>query len=163
MRKVRAEVCLMLRCLALALFLGVLASPTGAQELMAGERSCWSGVSDAAPWSLCFLSGGEVETSIYYPPMDMGDGLMSMGEGLGTGGRYRVEGPSIHFETTKDWLSEAWPWSWTSVTCALDGDDTMIQLTGCRGSGETQQSPDRHDQPDMAFKRDRRSDDNPTP
>jgi len=144
----------MMRRLALAMILAVLAFPAGAQELMTRERSCWSGVGNAAPWSLCFLSGGKVETSIYYPPIDMGGGLMSMGEGLGTGGRYWVEGSSIHFETTKDWLSEAWPWNWTSVTCALDGNETTIQLTRCEGTGETLQSPDQHEEPSMAFNRD---------
>lgn len=153
----------MLRFLVFSVFLTAMTFAGSAQELIARERSCWSGVGHAAPWSLCFISGGEVETSIYYPPIDLGEGLTSMGEGLGTGGRYRVEGSAIHFETTKDWLSEAWPWSWTSVKCALGGDDTMIQLTHCRGSGETLQSPDWHEEPDMAFKRDKQSDDAPTP
>lgn len=155
----------MLRLLVFATCLAAATFAVRGQELYRNENTCWSGVRNAAPWSLCFISASEVESSIYYPPVDLGDGLTSMGEGLGSGGRYWVGGSSIHFETTKDWLSEAWPWSWTSVTCGLNGNDTMIQLTRCQGTGETftEKSTDQHEEPEMAFERDSSSVDTPTP
>jgi hypothetical protein len=140
-------------------------TPSEAQDLR-GERTCWHGVGDAAPWSLCFDGQGGLETSIYYPPMELGDGTVSMGEGLGTGGRYWIAGTTINFETTLDWLSEAWPWHWTMVTCELGGDHGEIELSQCGGSGASYGpafSTARHSEPDLVFRYDHQLVNHPTP